>query len=130
MPLSKVVTNLASPLVQLVMLIVSSPPAWPPVGLQVKVGVLVPKPAWVQQAGLVPVPSAVNSSGLAKTLVPFGAAGGTLAAEGKLPPENKWRASAAWLAIVEGGLVKQWRIYADNKPVYDILARSKPNPSP
>jgi ketosteroid isomerase-like protein len=54
----------------------------------------------------------------------FGAAGGTIAANGKLPPENTWRASAAWLAIVENGLVKQWRVYADNKPVYDILARS------
>jgi ketosteroid isomerase-like protein len=57
----------------------------------------------------------------------FGAAGGTIAADGKLPPENKWRTSAAWLATVEAGLVKQWRVYADNKPVYDILARSKPN---
>jgi ketosteroid isomerase-like protein len=54
----------------------------------------------------------------------FGAAQGTVAADGKLPWENKWRASAAWLAIVEEGLIKQWRIYADNKPVYDILARS------
>jgi ketosteroid isomerase-like protein len=60
----------------------------------------------------------------------FGAAGGTLAADGQLAPQNKWRASAAWLAIVEGGLVKQWRIYADNKPVYDILARSKPTSGP
>ena len=58
----------------------------------------------------------------------FGAAGGTIAADGRLPPENKWRASAAWLAIVEGGLIKQWRVYADNKPVYDILARSQPRP--
>ncbi len=55
----------------------------------------------------------------------FGAAGGTIAAHGRLPPENQWRASAAWLAIVENGLIKQWRVYADNKPVYDILARSK-----
>jgi hypothetical protein len=61
-----------------------------------------------------------------KRVAVFGAAGGTLAVDGNLPPENKWRASAAWLAIVEGGLVKQWRIYADNKPVYDILARSGP----
>jgi limonene-1,2-epoxide hydrolase len=58
----------------------------------------------------------------------FGAAGGTIAADRKLPPENQWRASAAWLAIVEGGLVKQWRVYADNKAVYDILSRSKLNP--
>jgi ketosteroid isomerase-like protein len=54
----------------------------------------------------------------------FGAAGGTIAANGKLPPENKWRTPAAWLAIVENGLVKEWRVYADNKPVYDIVAKS------
>ena len=64
-----------------------------------------------------------------KSVAVLGAAGGTIAADGKLPPENKWRASAAWLAIVEQGLVKQWRVYADNKPVYDILARSNPSPA-
>lgn len=31
----------------------------------------------------------------------FGAAGGTLAADGQLPPQNRWRASAAWLALVK-----------------------------
>jgi ketosteroid isomerase-like protein len=56
----------------------------------------------------------------------FGSAGGTIAAEGKLPTENKWQIRAAWLAVVENGLVKEWRVYADNKPVYDILAKSKP----
>ena len=58
----------------------------------------------------------------------FGAAGGTIAANGKLPPENKWRTSAAWLAVVENGLVKKWQVYADNKPVYEITAKSKPQP--
>jgi uncharacterized protein (TIGR02246 family) len=53
----------------------------------------------------------------------FGSAGGTIAAQGKLPPENKWRTPAAWLAVVEKGLVKEWRVYADNKPVYDIMAK-------
>jgi ketosteroid isomerase-like protein len=57
----------------------------------------------------------------------FGSAGGTIAANGKLPPENKWRTTAAWLAVVEKGLVKEWRVYADNKRVYDIMARSKPH---
>jgi ketosteroid isomerase-like protein len=61
------------------------------------------------------------------TVAVFGSAGGTIAANGKLPPENKWRTSAAWLAVVEKGLVKEWRVYADNKPVYDIMARSKPH---
>jgi ketosteroid isomerase-like protein len=56
----------------------------------------------------------------------FGAAGGTIAANGKLPPENKWRTPAAWFAVVENDLVKEWRVYADNKPVYEIVAKSKP----
>jgi len=55
----------------------------------------------------------------------FGAAGGTIAAGAELPPKNKWRTPAAWFAIVENGLVKQWRVYADNKLVYDIIAKSK-----
>jgi hypothetical protein len=29
---------------------------------------------------------------------------------------------------VESGLVKEWRVYADNKPVYDIVAKLKPKP--
>jgi ketosteroid isomerase-like protein len=53
----------------------------------------------------------------------FGTAGGTIAANGELPAANRWRTQAAWLAEVEGGLLKQWRVYSDNKPVYDILAR-------
>jgi uncharacterized protein (TIGR02246 family) len=55
----------------------------------------------------------------------FGAAGGTIAVAGKLPPENKWRTPASWLAEVKDGRLKSWRVYADNKPVYDILARGK-----
>ncbi|HKT46378.1 MAG TPA: nuclear transport factor 2 family protein [Candidatus Acidoferrales bacterium] len=55
----------------------------------------------------------------------FGAAGGTIASNGVLPPENKWRTPAAWLATVEKDLIKEWKVYADNKPVYDILAKSK-----
>jgi hypothetical protein len=58
----------------------------------------------------------------------FGAAGGTIAVNGELPPENRWRTSAAWLAVVENGLVKKWQVYADNKPVYEIVAKSKPQP--
>ena len=55
----------------------------------------------------------------------FGSAGGTIAANGKLPQENRWRTSAAWLAVVENGLVKKWQVYADNKSVYEIMAKAK-----
>ncbi|HEY2121372.1 MAG TPA: nuclear transport factor 2 family protein [Candidatus Acidoferrum sp.] len=60
-----------------------------------------------------------------KLVAVFGSAGGTIAADGKLPAENKWRVMAGWLATVEKGLVKEWRVYADNKPVYEILGRAK-----
>ena len=57
----------------------------------------------------------------------FGHAGGTIAAGGSLLKENAWRIPAAWLAVVAGGLIREWRVYADNKPVYDILARQQKN---
>jgi ketosteroid isomerase-like protein len=53
----------------------------------------------------------------------FGEAGGTLAAHGALPEKNRWRTPVAWRAVVENGLVKGWRVYADNKPVYDLMAK-------
>jgi hypothetical protein len=34
-----------------------------------------------------------------------------------------WRTPAAWLAVVRGGMVLEWRVFADNKPVYEILAK-------
>jgi ketosteroid isomerase-like protein len=48
----------------------------------------------------------------------FGAAGGTISVKGKLLSENKWR------TVVENSLVQEWRVYADNKPVYDIMAKT------
>jgi ketosteroid isomerase-like protein len=55
----------------------------------------------------------------------FGEAGGTIAAsDGKLPAENRWSTPAAWLAVVEEGLIREWRVFADNKPVWDILAKA------
>jgi ketosteroid isomerase-like protein len=57
-------------------------------------------------------------------VVVFGAAGGTISSSGKMPVENKWETSAAWRVVVKNGLVQEWRVYADNKPVYDILAKA------
>jgi ketosteroid isomerase-like protein len=54
----------------------------------------------------------------------FGAAGGTISVNGKLLDENKWQTSAAWRAVLEKGLVKEWRVYADNKPVYEIIGKA------
>jgi ketosteroid isomerase-like protein len=60
-----------------------------------------------------------------RTVAAFGSAGGTISMGGQLLPENKWEVPAAWRAVVEDGLIQEWRVYADNQPVYDILAKSE-----
>ncbi len=57
------------------------------------------------------------------TVALFGWAGGTWAVDGRLHDENRWSVPAAWLAVVGDGLVAEWRVYADLKPLYDILER-------
>ena len=53
------------------------------------------------------------------TVLAVGAAGGTI---DSIP----WRTPAAWKAQVKDGSVTEWQIFADNKPVYEILAKRKP----
>lgn len=45
-----------------------------------------------------------------------GEAGGTVDGQ-------SWRTPAAWKAVIRGGQVAEWHVFADNKPVYEILAR-------
>jgi ketosteroid isomerase-like protein len=52
------------------------------------------------------------------TVLAVGEAGGTI--DG-IP----WRTPAAWKALVRDGKVMEWRVFADIKPVYDILARRR-----
>jgi ketosteroid isomerase-like protein len=56
----------------------------------------------------------------------FGSAEGTYAVNGKLPKENHWSVPAAWKAIVRGGLIAEWQVYADNQAVRKIMG--SPNP--
>lgn len=53
----------------------------------------------------------------------FGTAGGTIVAAGGRGASNQWCVAAAWRAVIGLGLVECWQVYADNKPMYDILAR-------
>jgi uncharacterized protein (TIGR02246 family) len=50
------------------------------------------------------------------TVLAAGAAGGTIDGQ-------RWEIPAAWQAAVRGGRIAEWRVFADNKPVYEILAR-------
>ena len=37
-----------------------------------------------------------------------------------------WRTPAAWKVVIRGGKVAEFRVFADNKPVYEILAKRQP----
>lgn len=54
----------------------------------------------------------------------FGSAGGTLAGA-KDSSASSWSIPAAWRAVIRHGLVAQWQVFADNKPVYKLLARPR-----
>jgi len=43
--------------------------------------------------------------------------------EGGTVDGTLWRTPAAWKAVVHDGKLVEWRVFADNKPVYEILAR-------
>jgi ketosteroid isomerase-like protein len=34
-----------------------------------------------------------------------------------------WKTPSAWKAVIRDDRVAEWRVFADNKPVYEILAR-------
>lgn len=45
-----------------------------------------------------------------------GEAGGSINGE-------KWQTPAAWKAVIREDKVAEWQVFADNKPVYEILAK-------
>jgi ketosteroid isomerase-like protein len=46
----------------------------------------------------------------------IGEAGGTIDGQ-------TWQIPAAWKVVVRDGRLTEWRVFADNKPVYEILAK-------
>ena len=52
------------------------------------------------------------------TMLMIGEAGGTIDGQ-------PWRTPAAWKAVIRDGRVVEWRVFADNKPVYEILAQRR-----
>jgi ketosteroid isomerase-like protein len=52
------------------------------------------------------------------TVLATGLAGGTI-------DHASWQTPTAWEAVIHDGLVREWRVFADNKPVYEILSRRR-----
>jgi ketosteroid isomerase-like protein len=51
----------------------------------------------------------------------FGTAEGTYSANGKPAKDSHWKIPAAWKAVVRNGQIAEWRVYADNEPVWKIM---------
>jgi ketosteroid isomerase-like protein len=53
-----------------------------------------------------------------ETMLVAGEAGGTIDGE-------SWKTLAAWKVVIRNGSVAEWQVFADNKPVYEILGRRR-----
>jgi len=53
-----------------------------------------------------------------ETVLATGEAGGTI-------DGVAWQTPTAWQAVLVGGQVSEWRVFADNKPVYEIMGRRR-----
>src|SRR5579859_2277015 len=54
-----------------------------------------------------------------------GIVSGTYSRNGTLHPENRWQTPVAIRALIEDGLVAEWRVFADNDPIRKAIATGK-----
>ena len=54
----------------------------------------------------------------------LGTAQGTYAPHGELKPENHWTTPTAFRAFIQDGKVAEWRVYCDNEPMRQRMAKS------
>jgi len=83
------------------------------------------KQGWVSYFEMVPdykitVKETFNSGNRVMLL---GEASGTFTTYKMLKPENSWKTPAAWRVVVDDGKVTEWQVYADNKPIREIMRR-------
>ncbi len=81
------------------------------------------KAGWAGYFSIVPDYSITVEETLSSgpVVVMLGTAQGTYSTGGALKPENRWRTPAAWRALVAGSLVAEWRVYADNEPIRQVI---------
>lgn len=54
----------------------------------------------------------------------FGSACGTYSVNEELSEENRWEIPVALKAVIRDNLIAEWRVYADNDPVRQIMSRA------
>jgi len=58
-------------------------------------------------------------------VVLLGLAQGTFSRDRILLDQNRWQTPIAVRAFVEDGLIAEWRIYADNEPIRQVIAKGQ-----
>ncbi|HEY1577738.1 MAG TPA: nuclear transport factor 2 family protein [Terracidiphilus sp.] len=58
-------------------------------------------------------------------VIMLGMASGTYTGDGRLEPKHRWQTPIAIRAVIEEGLVAEWRVYADNDPIRKLMAGVK-----
>ncbi len=57
-------------------------------------------------------------------VVMLGVAEGTYAPHGQQKPENHWTTPTVFRAFIEDGKVAEWRVYCDNEPIRQRMAKA------
>jgi ketosteroid isomerase-like protein len=83
------------------------------------------RPAWEGYFKMVPDYTISHSDVFANgdTVAVFGSAQGTFSKDGKRRKEDFWKTPAAWRAVVKGGKIAQWQVFADNEPIRAIMRK-------
>ncbi len=53
----------------------------------------------------------------------LGSAQGTYAPQVELKPDKRWMTPAAFRAVIENGKIAEWRVYADNEPMRQLMTK-------
>lgn len=83
------------------------------------------RPAWEGYFKIVPDYTISHSEIFANgdLVAVFGSAQGTFSKDGQLRKEDPWKTPAAWRAVVKGGKIALWQVFADNEPVRAIMRK-------
>jgi ketosteroid isomerase-like protein len=87
---------------------------------------------WAGYFGMVPDYEIVveRSVPTEETVAVFGKARGTCRLGEAIDPAACWEIPAAWLGVVRGGKITEWRVFTDNEPIREIVRRYETSTDP
>jgi ketosteroid isomerase-like protein len=50
---------------------------------------------------------------------------GTYSVRGLLSPDSRWKTPSAWQATIRMQRVAEWRVYADNEPIWKVMREKR-----